>query len=188
MGFCFSKPRVDDDDDGHRNHERAALLDDGASDSESARMPLEHDRFANMSAEEAARLREEERLKRLEQNTTDALINIASDRADFVHTQAFGGGGSNGSNGGGRSRDYVDILRRFNQQIKMPLTVLAGPLEAAARADVVAILSDPHVPPASVRLLDDTITRIIDITTAQYIAPPPGDCIVPLSLSIDAPR
>ncbi|KAJ2581593.1 hypothetical protein EV177_010420, partial [Coemansia sp. RSA 1804] len=72
--------------------------------------------------------------------------------------------------------------------IKMPLTVLAGPLEAAARADVVAILSDPHVPPASVRLLDDTITRIIDITSAQYIAPPPGDCIVPLSLSIDAPR
>ncbi|KAJ2538572.1 hypothetical protein EV175_006453, partial [Coemansia sp. RSA 1933] len=114
----------------------------------------------------------EERLKNLEQRTTDALINISSDRADFMHPQVFGGGV------GGGSRDYVDILRRFNQQIKLPMVVLSGPGEV----DIVAILSDPHVPEAHVRLVDDTINSILDVTSVPYIEPPPGDCIVPLSV------
>ncbi|KAJ2552734.1 hypothetical protein EV175_003201, partial [Coemansia sp. RSA 1933] len=73
MGFCFSKPHVDDDED----HERAALLDEGSDEVESVQSPLVPDRFANLSAEEVARLKEEERLKNLEQRTTDALINIS---------------------------------------------------------------------------------------------------------------
>ncbi|KAJ1666452.1 hypothetical protein IW140_004882 [Coemansia sp. RSA 1813] len=179
MGFCFSKPHVDDDDD----NERAALLDEGVVDTESVHSPIVPDRFANLSPEEVARLKEEERLKKLEQNTTDALINISSDRADFMHPQAFGGG----VGVGGGSRDYVDILRRFNQQIKLPMVVLSGPGEAAvarggSHTDIVAILSDPHIPESHVRLVDDTINSIIDITSLTYIESPPGHCIVPLSV------
>ncbi|KAJ2861149.1 hypothetical protein GGI22_002529 [Coemansia erecta] len=172
MGFCFSKPHVDDGNDNDDEH--AALLDEGEVDAESVHSPLVPDRFANLSPEEVFRLKEEERLKNLEQSTTDALINISSDRADFMHPQAFGGGGGMG----GGSRDYVDILRRFNQQIKLPMVVLSGPSEV----DIVAILSDPHVPEAHIRLIDDTINRIIDATSFIYIEPPPGDCIVPLSV------
>ncbi|KAI9506630.1 hypothetical protein GGI25_005306 [Coemansia spiralis] len=171
MGFCFSKPVVDDGD-----NENTALLDEPTV---TAHTPPVPDRFANLSPEEVTRIKEEERLKMLEQKTTDALINISSHRADFMHTQPFGGGG------GGGSRDYAELLHRFNQQIKLPMTTLSGPAEIARNeasgVDVVGILSDPYIPESNIKLVDDTINKVIDVISDIYIDPPPGDCIVSLS-------
>ncbi|KAJ1838635.1 hypothetical protein LPJ73_007019, partial [Coemansia sp. RSA 2703] len=116
MGLCCSRPEIDSDD-----NENTRLL---AGEQESGAMsPSIPDRFAHLSPEEIQHLREEERLKEIEQQTTDALINI-SHRADYMHGQASGYGG-----GGGGSKDYADILRRFNQQVNLSMVSLEGPKE-----------------------------------------------------------
>ncbi|KAI8322204.1 hypothetical protein GQ54DRAFT_297534 [Martensiomyces pterosporus] len=166
MGLCISRPEIDDVDD-----EQTALLRDNATQSQTDTVP---NRFANMSPEEIARIQEEERLKTLEQKTRDALINI-SHRADFMHGQSFSS----------NSRDYADLLCRFNQQIKLPLTTLVGPAEeprrGARHADIAAVLAEGHIPDSDVELIDGTIDRIISAISVIHIDVP-GDCIVPLSL------
>ncbi|KAJ2232887.1 hypothetical protein IWW45_004623 [Coemansia sp. RSA 485] len=173
MGLCCSKPVVDDDD-----NENTALLHEETDEAAVSPVP---GRFANMDPEEAARIREEERLKRIEQETTDALINI-SQRFDYMH------GHSSMYNGSGGSRDYVDILRRFNQQIKLPMVTLTGPVEEVRRGsngvDVFGILADAHISAADIRLIDQTINSVLDAISDVRIAPP-GECVVPLSVNGD---
>ncbi|KAJ1645186.1 hypothetical protein LPJ64_003190 [Coemansia asiatica] len=165
MGFCCSKPIVDDEDNEH-----AALLHEVAD--EAAALPAS-DRFANMDPEEAARVREEERLKIIEQETTEF---------DYMH------GHASMFNGSGGSRDYADILRRFNQQIKLPMVTLTGPVEEARRGsnglDVFGILADAHISAADIRLIDQTINSVLDAISEVCIAQP-GECVVPLSVDGD---
>ncbi|KAJ2358088.1 hypothetical protein IWW50_003149 [Coemansia erecta] len=158
MGFCCSKPQVDEDDTEH-----AALLDHA----ESLHAPSEPDRFANLSVEEVARIKEEERLKVLEQRTTEALINI-SHRSSFAG-QTMGSSGHN-------ARDYTEVLRRFNQEVRLPMVVLAG------SGDVVATLADGRITDADAALVDDAINRVIDAISTVHIDLPPGDCVVSLSV------
>ncbi|KAJ2715407.1 hypothetical protein H4R19_001225 [Coemansia spiralis] len=63
MGSCCSRPEVDEGD-----VERTALLGEYA---ESVHESVDADRFANLSPEETARVKEEERLKDLEQQTAE---------------------------------------------------------------------------------------------------------------------
>ncbi|KAJ2159697.1 hypothetical protein GGF46_002822 [Coemansia sp. RSA 552] len=169
MGICCSRPRVDDDDDEH-----AALLGEA---SESITEPQTPDRYANLSAEEARRLREEERLKVLEQNTTEALINIS-------HHTSFGPGPAM-TGSGNHARDYTEVLRRFNQEVRLPLATLAGPSEVPRGVDVAAVLAEGRIADADAGLIDDAINRIIDVISIPHIDPPPGDCITSLSVPSD---
>ncbi|KAJ1835460.1 hypothetical protein IWW55_004896 [Coemansia sp. RSA 2706] len=163
MGSCCSRPPTDE-----AEAEQAGLLHAYA---ESAAEAAEPDRFANLSAAEVARIKEEEQLKALEQRTTEALINIS-------HHAAFGEPAMGGS--GHHARDYTEVLRRFNQQVRLPLVALAG-----GGGDVAGVLADAAVADADVRLLDAAIARVIDAISAVHIDAPPGDCVVPLSMASD---
>ncbi|KAJ2726784.1 hypothetical protein GGI07_000295 [Coemansia sp. Benny D115] len=171
MGLCCSKPRVDEDE-----NENTALLREEAN--ETVVSPV-FDRFANMSPEEIARFKEEERLKTIESQTTDALINI-SHRSDYAHGQpsVFHNQSS--------SRDYADVLNRFNQTVKLPLATLSGPVEEPYRNgggnDMAAILTNVHVYPEDIRLIDQTIAAVLEAISDVRIELP-GECVVPLSIS-----
>ncbi|KAJ1997449.1 hypothetical protein GGI04_005399, partial [Coemansia thaxteri] len=177
MGFCFSRPLVDDG-----NSEQAALLRDQDDAGTGTAERHSHEHLASMSTEELAYIKEAERLRALEQITTDALITI-SQRPDFAHAQTF-------SSNSGNSRDYTEVLRRFNQQIKLPMVSLAGPAEAArARAgaagvDVMAILADGHIPDADIRIIDDAIFGILEVATDPHFSST-GDLVMSLSVSSD---
>ncbi|KAJ2608193.1 hypothetical protein H4S08_004545 [Coemansia sp. RSA 1365] len=174
MGFCCSKPQVDEDEDEH-----TALLGEHA---ESIHEPQVPDRFANLSAEEIAQIREVERLKSLEQRTTDALINISTHQAGL--TQGHGMG-----NSGNTSRDYTELLKRFNQEIRLPMVKLSGPAESSRAGsggvDVASVLSEGRITKADAVLIEEAINCIIDTISTVYIDPPPGDCVVPLSIPSD---
>ncbi|KAJ1744449.1 hypothetical protein LPJ78_000010 [Coemansia sp. RSA 989] len=161
MGFCCSKPQVDEDET-----EQTALLGEHA---ESIHEPQVPDRFANMNSEEVARIKEEERLKALEQCTTEALINIS-------HHSGFAGQAMGSS--GHHARDYTEVLRRFNQEVQLPMVTLAGP----GGVDVAAVLSDGRISERDAELMDTALNRIIDAISVVHIDPPPGDCIVSLSI------
>ncbi|KAJ2784678.1 hypothetical protein H4R18_000969 [Coemansia javaensis] len=171
MGFCCSRPEADDAD-----VERTALLGEYA---ESVHEPETPDRFANLSPDEIARVKEEERLKALEQRTTDSLINISHHTA-FAHGLPLGGSGQH-------SRDYTEVLRRFNEDVRLQMVTLSGVVvdrrQPAGNADVVAVLTGGRIPDADAELLDRAICRVGDIISAVHIDPPPGDCIVSLSIS-----
>ncbi|KAJ2744617.1 hypothetical protein GGI20_002832 [Coemansia sp. BCRC 34301] len=175
MGFCFSRPLVDDG-----TAEQSALLGDHYHGERADRAG--RDQFAHLSAEEIARSLEEERLRTLEQATTDALINI-SQRGDYAHAQTF-------TSNSGSSRDYTELLRQFNQKIKLPMVTLAGPAEvprgrsATASVDVVAILAEGRILDADIRKLDDGIDYITDAISDVHIHSA-GALIVPLSGSSD---
>ncbi|KAJ2811692.1 hypothetical protein GGI24_006793 [Coemansia furcata] len=172
MGFCFSRPAVDDDDT-----EQSALLGTQYYSGRPERV-VNTDQFAHLSAEELAQREEEEQLRTLEQVTTDALINI-SQMGDFAHAQTF-------ASNSGSSRDYTEILRQFNQKIKLPMVTLSGPADVhrgrSATADVVAILSEGLILDGDVRRLDDAIDLVIDAISVVHIHSE-GDLIVPLSAS-----
>ncbi|KAI7832985.1 hypothetical protein BX661DRAFT_169513 [Kickxella alabastrina] len=144
MGFCCSKPQVDDDE-----NENTALLREDTHESGSS--PV-FDRFANMSSGEIARFREEERLKSIEQQTTD-------------------------------SRDYGELLSRFNREIKLPMVTLPGPVEEPRRGgtDVAGVLADAHIMTSDINLLDWAIDGVLDAMMTVRIDPP-GECIVALSV------
>ncbi|KAJ1727478.1 hypothetical protein LPJ61_004546 [Coemansia biformis] len=170
MGSCCSRPEVDEGE-----VERTALLGEYA---ESVHESVVPDRFANLSPEEAARIKEEERLKDLEQRTTDALINI-SHHTTFAHGQTMAGSGHH-------SRDYTEVLRRFNEEIRVQLVTLSGvvvdPQEQPTTVDVAGILAGARIPDADTELLDDALAQISDIVSTPHMDPPPGDCIVSLSI------
>ncbi|KAJ2098289.1 hypothetical protein GGI09_003391 [Coemansia sp. S100] len=170
MGFCFSRPAVDDSDT-----EQSALLGNQYYSGRPERA-VQDDQFAHLSAAELAQREEEERLRNLEQSTTEALINI-SQRGDFAHAQTF-------TSNSGSSHDYTEILRQFNQKIKLPMVTLAGPAEVprGRSGDVVAILAEGRISDADVRRLDDAIDFVIDAITDVHIYSE-GDLIVPLSAS-----
>ncbi|KAJ2460472.1 hypothetical protein GGF42_000815 [Coemansia sp. RSA 2424] len=177
MGFCFSRPLVDDG-----TNEQSALLGDSYYGDRAGQAV--RDQFAHLSAEELARSQEEERLRVLEQVTTDALINI-SQRGDYAHAQTFT------SNSGGSTRDYTEILRLFNQKIKLPMVTLAGPAEVprgrsvTASIDVVAILAEGRISEADIRNLDDAIDFITEAISDVHIHST-GALIVPLSASSES--
>ncbi|KAJ1893730.1 hypothetical protein LPJ66_005589 [Kickxella alabastrina] len=168
MGFCCSKPQVDDDE-----NENTALLREDTHESGSS---PEFDRFANMSSGEIARFREEERLKSIEQQTTDALITILH-RSDFTHRQ------SSVYNGNTSSRDYGELLSRFNREIRLPMVKLPGPVEEPRRGgtDVAGVLADAHIMTSDINLLDWAIDGVLDAMMTVRIDPP-GECIVALSV------
>ncbi|KAJ2681982.1 hypothetical protein IWW39_006176 [Coemansia spiralis] len=175
MGFCFSRPAVDDD-----ATEQSALLGNQYYSGRPERV-VQNDPFAHFSAEELAQREEEERLRALERQTTEALINI-SQRGDFAHAQTF-------ASTSGSTRDYTEILREFNQKIKLPMVTLTGPAEfprgRSTNTDVVAVLAEGRILDADVRRLDDGIDFIIDAISDTHIRSE-GDLIVPLSASSEA--
>ncbi|KAJ2752841.1 hypothetical protein IWQ56_006686, partial [Coemansia nantahalensis] len=141
------------------------------------------DRFANLSPEEAARIKDEERLKKLEQQTADALINILHD-APFTQ-------GPGMASSGHQSRDYTEVLRRFNEEIRLPMVTLSGvaadPQRQPAAVDIAGVLAGAHISDADAELLDDTLFRINEVISTVHMDPPPGDCIVSLLDPIRAP-
>ncbi|KAJ1723007.1 hypothetical protein LPJ53_002625 [Coemansia erecta] len=169
MGLCCSRPEIDSDD----NENTGLLVGEQDSDALSPSIP---DRFAHLSPEEIQHLREEERLKEIEQQTTDALINI-SHRADYMHGQASGYSGGGGSGG---SKDYADILRRFNQQVNLSMVSLEGPKEVRG-GDVFGVLAEARISPEDAQLVDSTIERVLEAMADVSIVAP-GECVVPLSL------
>ncbi|KAJ2806185.1 hypothetical protein H4R20_001788, partial [Coemansia guatemalensis] len=110
-----------------------------------------------------------------------ALINI-SHHVGFTQGQAL-------ASSGNTSRDYTELLRRFNQEIRLPMVTLAGPAETSrggtGSVDVASVLSEGRITKADVVLIDDALNRIIDAISTVHIDPPPGDCVVSLSIPSD---
>ncbi|KAJ2083678.1 hypothetical protein H4R24_000636 [Coemansia sp. RSA 988] len=110
-----------------------------------------------------------------------ALINI-SHHSGFTQGQPM-------ASSGNTSRDYTELLRRFNQEIRLPMVTLSGPAESSRAGsggvDVASVLSGGRIAKADAVLIEDAINRIIDAISTAHIDPPPGDCVVSLSIPSD---
>ncbi|KAJ2715406.1 hypothetical protein H4R19_001224 [Coemansia spiralis] len=92
---------------------------------------------------------------------------------------------------GHQSRDYTEVLRRFNEEVRLQMVTLSGVVADAqkqpATMDIAAVLAGAHIADADAELLEDTLIRISDIVSGEHMDPPPGDCIVSLLDPIRAP-
>lgn len=112
MGVCCSRPL-------QSSPSTASSVADEHTGLLSNSQPYEPHPHSHLTTEQQAQQREEDRLRHLEQTTMDALIAQRQSVGDFPHhLEPFG------QHPGGK--DYTEVLRRFNQQIKLPMVSIAS--------------------------------------------------------------